>query len=77
MRGGKARARRYTPDAPELIRTARAARGLSQTELARRCYTTQSAISRLERGHASPSVATLRVIMRALDLDLVLGWHES
>lgn len=76
MRRGKRRARHYTPDVAELIRTARAHRGLTQRELAARCFTVQAAISRIERGHVSPTISTLRVIMRALDLDLTLGWQE-
>ena len=43
----------------EMIR-ARSAAGLTQTELAVKLGTTQSAIARLEGGRVSPSVATLR-----------------
>lgn len=45
--------------AEELIR-ARKAAGLTQTALAERLGTTQSAVARLEGGQVSPSVATLR-----------------
>lgn len=56
---------------------ARAAAGMSQTEIADRMGTTQSAVARLEsgRGKHSPSLATLRKYARALgyrvDLRLV------
>lgn len=76
MRRGKRRARTYTPDVALLVRTARAHRGLTQAELAARAYTDQGVISRIERGHVSPPITTLRAIMRALDLDLTLGWQE-
>lgn len=57
-----------------LIRARKAAR-LTQTELARRLETTQSAIARLEGGGVSPSFATLRRYAEAtgtrLTVDLV------
>ena len=57
-----------------LVRARRAAK-LTQTELARRLGTTQSAIARLEGGGVSPSFATLRRYAEAtgtrLTVDLV------
>ncbi|MDE0082183.1 MAG: helix-turn-helix domain-containing protein [Gammaproteobacteria bacterium] len=57
-----------------LVRARKAAR-LTQTELARRLETTQSAIARLEGGGVSPSFATLRRYAEAtgtrLTVDLV------
>jgi len=44
----------------EALVKARMNAGLTQTELARRIGTTQSAIARLEGGGTSPSLATLR-----------------
>ncbi len=44
----------------EALVRARTEAGLTQTELARRVGTTQSAIARLEGGSVSPSLATLR-----------------
>ncbi len=44
----------------EALVRARTAAKLTQTELARRLGTTQSAVSRLEGGRVSPSLATLR-----------------
>lgn len=59
--------------ASALIRDARRAAGLTQSELARRAGTSQPAIARYERGAASPSVATLDRILRAAGQRLVLG----
>jgi ribosome-binding protein aMBF1 (putative translation factor) len=52
----------------------RRARGLSQTELAELCGTTQSAIARLEAGGRPPRIDTLLRIANALDcvLDIEL-----
>jgi predicted transcriptional regulator len=44
----------------EALVKARTEAGLTQTELAERIGTTQSAIARLESGGVSPSLATLR-----------------
>ena len=53
---------------------ARAAAGISQSEVAERMGTTQSAVARLEsgRGKHSPSLATLRKYARALGCRLDL-----
>ena len=48
----------------QLVREARAAAGLTQAELARRLQTTQSAIARLERPGANPTVDTLVRLMQ-------------
>jgi transcriptional regulator with XRE-family HTH domain len=48
----------------------RAARALSQKELADLCGTTQSAIARLESGGRPPKIDTLRRIAEALDCEL-------
>lgn len=50
----------------------RAARQLSQAELAALCGTTQSAIARLERGARPPRIDTLARIATALDCALVV-----
>lgn len=57
----------------ELVRTLRERKGLSQETLALRAGTTQTAVSRLERGGRSPSVATVRRLLNAMGEDLVLG----
>lgn len=56
-----------------LIRDARKRHGLSQARLALRAGTTQTAISRLERGRRSPSVATLRRLLLVMGEDLDLS----
>lgn len=57
----------------ELLKEARKRHGLSQKRLAVRAGTTQSAISRIEHGRVSPSVDTLRELLRLAGEDLVLG----
>lgn len=54
------------------VRSARRAAGLSQEQLARRLGTTQSVISRWERGHDEPRVSTLGAIARATGRRLVV-----
>lgn len=49
-----------------ILRDSRRTRGLSQAQLAIRAGTTQSAISRIENGHISPSIDTLDRLMRLL-----------
>jgi transcriptional regulator with XRE-family HTH domain len=53
---------------------ARAAAGISQTQVAERMGTTQSVVARLESGHGkhSPSLATLRKYAQALGCRLDL-----
>ena len=50
----------------------RAARGLSQRELAELCATTQSAIARLESGGRPPRIDTLLRLAEALDCELLV-----
>lgn len=57
----------------QLLREARKRHGVSQKELARRAGTTQSAISRIERGGVSPTFETLSELLYLLGEDLVLG----
>ena len=54
------------------VAAARAKAGLSQRELAARCGIDQSDISKIERGVANPSVATLERIARALGGSLMI-----
>ncbi len=58
----------------ELVREARLAAGLSQKELAAGLATTQSVVSRWERGHDAPRADTLAAILRACgyEADVVL-----
>jgi len=50
----------------QMIVKERIRQGLTQKELARQIGTKQSAISRLERGTANPSLAFLRKLTKAL-----------
>lgn len=59
--------------APALTREARHAAGLTQTALARRLGTTQSAIARLERPGSNPTVATLERALGAAGRRLELS----
>lgn len=53
------------PSSAELIRAAREAAGLTQSALAARVGTTQSAIARLETGATEPSLARVDLIVTA------------
>lgn len=55
-------------DIGKAIRTLRQQRGMSQTELARRCFSSTNSISRLETGKAFPPKHTMEQICRALDV---------
>lgn len=56
-----------------LIRDARRFAGISQQQLADRMGTTQSAVSRWERGHDEPRIRTLSQILTACGLKLVMA----
>lgn len=60
-----------------LVRRARMLAGLSQQELASRIGTTQSAVSRWERGHDEPRLSTLTSIARACGLRLAIELVED
>ena len=47
--------------------------GLTQSELARKVGTKQSAISRLESGNYNPSITFLEKVAKALNLDLIVS----
>lgn len=61
----------------DLVREARRRAGLTQRELAERAGTTQSAIARLERGRSSPSLDTVRRLVRLCGLDLEVMLVEA
>ena len=65
-----------SPTPGQLLREARRRHGVSQTRLATRAGTTQSAISRIESDRVSPSVETLRSLLHLLGEDLVLSGQE-
>ncbi|MGI8945227.1 MAG: helix-turn-helix transcriptional regulator [Thermoleophilaceae bacterium] len=52
--------------AAEIVRDTRERHRLSQASLARRCRTSQTHISRIERGAVSPSVETLERILAVM-----------
>lgn len=60
-----------------ILRSARERHGLSQRRLARRAGTTQAVVSRIERGEASPSIATLRRLLAALGWELDVELRRS
>ena len=60
-------------DTAELLLEARRSAGLTQAELARRAGTSQAMVARYETGIASPTVRTLRRLLRAADRDLELS----
>ncbi len=66
-----------SPTPGELLRDARRRHGVSQARLAIRAGTTQSAISRIERDHVSPSVETLRGLLHLLGEELILTGELS
>ncbi len=47
--------------------------GLTQSELAKKAGTKQSAISRLESGNSNPSISFLKKVAKALHLRLVIS----
>ncbi len=57
----------------EVIIEKRLEQGLTQSELAKKIGTKQSAISRLESGNYNPSIAFLGKVAKALNLDLVVS----
>jgi transcriptional regulator with XRE-family HTH domain len=57
----------------ELLREVRRRHGLTQRQLAARARTSQAAISRIERGLVSPSVATLGTLLELMGEELTLG----
>lgn len=58
--------------AGELLRDARRRHGVTQKQLAIRARTSQAAVSRIERGVVSPSIATLAHLLEMLNEELVL-----
>jgi transcriptional regulator with XRE-family HTH domain len=63
--------------AAQLIQDARRAAGLTQAELADRLRTTQSVVSRWERGRDEPRLSTLDRIMRACGRRLSLQVEDD
>lgn len=63
---------RLYAEVADQVAAQRAARGLSQAELAQLTGTTQSAIARLESGRRAPRLDTLQRVANALDCSLEL-----
>ncbi|NND02068.1 MAG: helix-turn-helix transcriptional regulator [Acidimicrobiia bacterium] len=63
--------------AANVVRHARKAAGLSQKKLAARLGTSQSVVSRWERGHDEPRLSSLRAIARACGFRLALELHAD
>ena len=62
----------------DLIREARLRAGLTQAELGDRLGKAQSEIARWEGGAVTPSLETLRLLVRACELDLSLSlWRRD
>lgn len=61
----------------DAIRSLRVDAHLSQSELAGRVGTTQSAVSRWERGHDEPRLSTLGAIVRACGHSLSLAVDDG
>jgi ribosome-binding protein aMBF1 (putative translation factor) len=82
-RAGSEQRQRGYDQADQAIRLAheihalREQRGLSQSELATRVGTTQSAIARLESGSISPSLKTLQRVANALGVTLVVAFAPT
>lgn len=72
MRRAAAEDDALTAHIAEQVQFMRAARDLSQAQLAELCGTTQSAIARLERGARPPRIDTLARVAEALDCSLVV-----
>jgi len=70
-RAGYERARKAF-ELGERVRGLREAKGMSQSELARRIGSTQPAVARLEAGGVAPRLETLERIAAALEMELVL-----
>lgn len=60
----------------DLLRETRRRHGLTQKQLAARARTSQAAISRIERGVVSPSVATLATLLDLMGEELVLDTRQ-
>jgi transcriptional regulator with XRE-family HTH domain len=61
----------------QLIREARVAAGLTQTDLAKRIRTTQSVVSRWERGGDEPRLSSLDRILRACGQRLAISVEDD
>ncbi|MDH7489170.1 MAG: cupin domain-containing protein [Anaerolineae bacterium] len=65
------------PNVGERIHTLRQQRGLSLRALAARCDLSANAISLIERGKTSPSIATLHALAMALQVPITAFFEET
>lgn len=61
----------------QMIIEKRVKKGLTQTQLAKKLGTKQSAISRLERGSYNPTIAFLRNLAEALDTKINISFSAQ
>jgi ribosome-binding protein aMBF1 (putative translation factor) len=61
----------------DLVYRLRTEVGLTQSELASRMHTTQSAVARMEGGGTRPTLETLEKLAAAIGADLVVGVGEN
>ena len=54
----------------EVIRTLRAQRNLTQSELAEKTFTTRQAVSRWETGETTPNTEALKLLSRVFDVSI-------
>jgi transcriptional regulator with XRE-family HTH domain len=62
----------YAGDVGAVVRLSHRARGLSQQDLGKRCKLSQPTLSRIERSKDVRDVATLRILVRELDISPTL-----
>lgn len=60
-----------------LLRAVRRQRGLTLEQLAERAGLTKSYLSKVERGHSTPSIAAALKVARALDVDVARLFSDS
>lgn len=60
--------------AGSFLRAVREDAGLTQDQVARLAHSSQPVISRIERGHISPTVGLLAHLLRAIGYTLVLDY---
>lgn len=67
----------HEPNIGQTLRTLREERGFSLRTLARACGLSFNAISRIERGESSPTVATLHQLARALNVPITAFFDDQ
>lgn len=77
MANGRAERNGTETSVGQRIRLLREQRGLSLRALADKCGLSVNAISRIERGENSPTVASLHLLARALDIPITEFFREA